>query len=41
VRLGDPVGKSIGPAFTADESRFYFALNERFSNVWWAELTNH
>ena len=41
VRLTNPVGKSIGPAFTADESRFYFALNERFSNVWWAELTNN
>ena len=40
VRLRDPVGKSIGPAFTADSSRFYFALNERFSNIRWAELTN-
>jgi Tol biopolymer transport system component len=39
VKLDDPVGKSIGPAFTADGSRFYFALNERFSNVRWAELT--
>jgi Tol biopolymer transport system component/DNA-binding SARP family transcriptional activator len=39
VSLHDPVGNSIGPAFTSDGKRFYFALNQRFSNVRWAELT--
>lgn len=38
VNLDDPMGKTIGPGFTANESRFYFALNERWSNVRWAEL---
>src|SRR4029079_13256929 len=38
VRMDDPVGKSIGPAFTSDGKRFYFALNERSSNIQWAEL---
>ena len=39
VTLHDPIGNSIGPAFSSDGKRFYFALNQRFSNVRWAELT--
>jgi len=38
VNLDDPMGKTIGPGFTATSSHFYFALNERSSNVRWAEL---
>lgn len=41
VHMDDPVGKTIGPAFASDGKRFYFALNERSSNVQWAELTKH
>ena len=37
VNLDDPK-KTIGPGFTATDSHFYFALNERTSNVRWAEL---
>jgi len=38
VDLDDPSGRSHGPGFTTDGSRFYFTLDERFSNVRWAEL---
>lgn len=38
VRMDNPIGKTIGPAFSADKSNFYFALSERFSNVQIAEL---
>jgi Tol biopolymer transport system component/DNA-binding SARP family transcriptional activator len=38
VRAEGAAGKSFAPSFTADSSRFYFALDERFSNVRWAEL---
>jgi Tol biopolymer transport system component/DNA-binding SARP family transcriptional activator len=38
VRLDDPAGRTHGPSFTSDGSRFFLTLDERFSNVWWAEL---
>lgn len=38
VRLDDPLGRTHGPTLTGDASRFYVTLEERFSNVWWAEL---
>lgn len=38
VDLDDPSGRGQGPAFTTDGSRFYFTLDERFTNVRWAEL---
>lgn len=38
VRLDAPSGKSNGPSFTSDGSRFFFTLDERSSNVRWAEL---
>jgi Tol biopolymer transport system component len=41
VNLNDPMGKTIGPGFAVTESHFYFALNERSSNVRWAELNKH
>jgi Tol biopolymer transport system component len=40
VKLDDSIGKTIGPGFAADSSRFYFPINERFSNVRWAELNS-
>ncbi|HVD60721.1 MAG TPA: BTAD domain-containing putative transcriptional regulator [Gemmatimonadaceae bacterium] len=39
VRFDIPAGASYGPALASDGSRFYFTLNEHFSNVRWAELT--
>ncbi len=38
VRLDDPSGRLHGPMLGSDGSRFYFTLDERFSNVRWAEL---
>jgi Tol biopolymer transport system component/DNA-binding SARP family transcriptional activator len=38
VRIDAPTGKSNGPSFTSDGRRFFFTLDERFSNVRWAEL---
>lgn len=38
VRFDDPSGRSHGAGLTTDGSRFYFTLDERFSNVWSAEL---
>jgi Tol biopolymer transport system component/DNA-binding SARP family transcriptional activator len=40
VALDDPSGRAHGPAFTTDGSRFYFTLDERFSNLRWAELVD-
>jgi Tol biopolymer transport system component/DNA-binding SARP family transcriptional activator len=38
VELDDPSGRAHGPGFATDGSRFYFTLDERFSNLRWAEL---
>jgi Tol biopolymer transport system component/DNA-binding SARP family transcriptional activator len=38
VKLEDPAGRLPGPTLSTDGSRFYFTLDERFSNVRWAEL---
>jgi Tol biopolymer transport system component len=38
VSFDDPSGRSHGPGLSTDGSRFYFTLDERFSNVRWAEL---
>jgi len=38
VDLDDASGRSHGPGFTTDGSRFYFTLDERFSNLRWAQL---
>ena len=38
VRLDDPAGRTHGPSFTSDGSRFFFTLDERISNLWSAEL---
>jgi Tol biopolymer transport system component/DNA-binding SARP family transcriptional activator len=38
VRLDDPAGRLNGSAFTTDERRFFFTMDERLSNVRWAEL---
>jgi Tol biopolymer transport system component/DNA-binding SARP family transcriptional activator len=40
VRLEDPTGRSNGAAFTTDGRQFFFTLDERLSNVRWAELVN-
>jgi Tol biopolymer transport system component/DNA-binding SARP family transcriptional activator len=37
VRLDDPA-RLIGPTLATDQRRFYFTLDERFSNISWAEL---
>jgi Tol biopolymer transport system component/DNA-binding SARP family transcriptional activator len=38
VDFDDPSGRANGPGFATDGKRFYIALDERFSNVRWAEL---
>ncbi|HEX2722789.1 MAG TPA: BTAD domain-containing putative transcriptional regulator [Gemmatimonadaceae bacterium] len=38
VRLDDSLGRSHGPGFATDGSRFFFTLDERITNVRWAEL---
>ena len=38
VDFDDPSGRANGPGFATDGKRFFFALDERFSNVRWAEL---
>jgi Tol biopolymer transport system component len=38
VDFDDPSGRANGVGFTTDGKRFYIALDERFSNVRWAEL---
>lgn len=38
VSFGNALGLVNGPSLTTDCSRFYFTLDERFSNVSWAEL---
>jgi len=38
VDLRDPGGMVNGPSLTSDGRRFYFTLDERLSNVRWAEL---
>jgi hypothetical protein len=40
VSIDDPAGRSHGPSLTSAGSRFYFSLDERFSNVRWAELVS-
>jgi hypothetical protein len=40
VKLDTPPGTNYGPAFTSDGNRFYFTVNERLSNVRWAELAS-
>jgi len=37
VRLDDPA-RLIGPTLATDQRRFYFTLDERYSNISWAEL---
>ena len=37
VRLDDPA-RLIGPTLATDQRRFYFTLDERFSNISWAAL---
>lgn len=39
VSLEDPSGRLHGPAIASDGRNFYFTLDERFSNMRWAELT--
>jgi serine/threonine-protein kinase len=38
VDLADPQGRQPGPSLATDGARFFFTLDERFSNVRWAEL---
>jgi Tol biopolymer transport system component len=38
LRFDDPAGRSNGAAFTTDGKQFFFTLDERLSNVRWAEL---
>ena len=40
VRFDDPAGRSNGAAFTTDGKQFFFTLDERLSNVRWAELVS-
>jgi Tol biopolymer transport system component/DNA-binding SARP family transcriptional activator len=40
IRFDDLAGKLNGPAFSSDGHRFFFTLDERLSNVRWAELMN-
>jgi Tol biopolymer transport system component len=40
VVLDDDAGRHHGPTFGTDGRKFYFTLDERFSNVRWAELVN-
>jgi len=40
VDLRDPGGMVNGPSVTSDGARFYFTLDERLSNVRWAELVS-
>jgi Tol biopolymer transport system component len=39
VNLEDPSDRLPGPAIASDGRNFYFTLDERFSNMRWAELT--
>ena len=39
VSLEDPSGRLHGPSIASDGRNFYFTLDERFSNMRWAELT--
>jgi Tol biopolymer transport system component len=41
IRFDDPAGRLNGPTFSADASRFVFTLDERSSNIRWAELSAH
>jgi Tol biopolymer transport system component len=38
VRFDTAPGKSNGPSLTSDGTRIFFTIDERFSNVRWAEL---
>ncbi|MEO5590783.1 MAG: BTAD domain-containing putative transcriptional regulator, partial [Gemmatimonadaceae bacterium] len=38
VDLDDPSGHLYGPALATDGKRFFFTVDERFSNMRWAEL---
>jgi Tol biopolymer transport system component/DNA-binding SARP family transcriptional activator len=38
VRFADDASRAHGPSLTSDGARFYFTLDERFSNIRWAEL---
>ncbi len=38
VALDDESGRHAGPTLTTDGRKFYFTLDERFTNVRWAEL---
>jgi Tol biopolymer transport system component/DNA-binding SARP family transcriptional activator len=40
LRFDDPAGRSNGSAFTTDGKRFFFTLDERLSNVRWAQLVS-
>ncbi|MEO7367557.1 MAG: hypothetical protein ABIZ36_06355, partial [Gemmatimonadaceae bacterium] len=41
VRLDDPSGRLHGPAVASDGKNFFFTMDERFSNIRWAELRRH
>ncbi|MEO5903206.1 MAG: BTAD domain-containing putative transcriptional regulator [Gemmatimonadaceae bacterium] len=41
VRLDDPSRRMHGPTVASDGKNFYFTIDERFSNMRWAELTRH
>jgi len=41
VRIAEPFGRSFAAAFTTDGARFYFSIDERLSNIRWAELVKH
>jgi Tol biopolymer transport system component len=41
VNLEDPSDRLPGPSISSDGRNFYFTLDERFSNMRWAELTAH
>jgi hypothetical protein len=38
VDFRDDLGRGSGPTFASDGRWFYFTLDERISNVRWAEL---
>lgn len=38
VRFADDASRAHGPSLTSDGARFYFTLDERFSNIRWGEL---
>ena len=39
VRFDDPRRVSLRADFSGDDDRFYFTLDDRWSDVWLAEMT--